>query len=91
MNKKQLICMWCGIAAIVLVGYGNLGKLTCWYHYLIGDGYGGAVTYGSLLHFFLPVFLISLVTGGLIYTFRDKKNHRRDLRYGAALGQHFGR
>jgi hypothetical protein len=91
MNKKQLICMCCGIAAILLLGYGNLGNLSRWYHYLIGEGYGGTVAYGNLLDFLLCVFLISLVTGGLICTFKDKKKHRRDLRYGATMEQHFGR
>lgn len=57
MNQKQLITMWCGIAAIVLAG------LT------VIENYGLVCFYG----FFVWVFVVALVTGGLIYTFRGRK------------------
>jgi hypothetical protein len=56
MNKKQFITMWCGIAAIVLAG------LT------VIEYYGLVCFYG----FSVWVFIVALVTGGLIYTLRDK-------------------
>jgi hypothetical protein len=49
--------MWCGIAAIVLAG------LT------VIENYGLVCFYG----FFVWVFIVALVTGGLIYTFRGRK------------------
>jgi nitrate reductase NapE component len=57
MNQKQLITMWCGIAAIVLAG------LT------VIENYGLVCSYGFLVW----VFTVALVTGGLIYTFRGRK------------------
>ncbi len=57
MNQKQLITMWCGIAAIVLAG------LT------VIENYGLVCSYGFLVW----VFIVALVTGGLIYTFRGRK------------------
>jgi hypothetical protein len=70
MNKKQLISMWCGIAAIVLVGLSQVGHLTD----LAGGGRRGdpVVAYGGFLDFVVYAFLISLVTAGLILTFKDK-------------------
>ena len=59
MNWKQLICMWCGIAAIC--GLGWLGLYVEHFAYM---GYKG---------FFFRAFFVALVTGGLIVTFRDKK------------------
>jgi hypothetical protein len=69
MNKKQFITMWCGIAAIVLAG------LT------VIEYYGLVCFYG----FSVWVFIVALVTGGLIYTLRDKggrklKNEIQDIR-----------
>jgi hypothetical protein len=66
MNKKQLISMWCGIAAITLAGLYRVGHLTDTQSLEIRD-------YNVLLDFILCVFLISLVTGGLILTFKDEK------------------
>ena len=59
MNKKQLICMWCGIG--VIVGFGYLTQRVEHFAYW---GYKG---------FFFRVFLVALITGGLIVTFKDKK------------------
>ena len=68
MNQKQFITMWCGIAAIVLAG------LT------VIENYGLVCSYG----FFVWVFIVALVTGGLIYTFKSKgrkvKNTIQDIR-----------
>lgn len=57
MNKKQLIFMWVGIAAIVL-----FALLT------IVDAYRP-----DYANFAVWVFLVVIVTSGLVYTFRDKK------------------
>lgn len=68
MNQKQFITMWCGIAAIVLAG------LT------VIENYGLVCSYG----FFVWVFIVALVTAGLIYTFKSKsrevKNTIQDIR-----------
>ncbi len=69
MNQKQFITMWCGIAAIVLAGLNVI-----WY-------YGLVYSYG----FFTWVFIVALVTSGLIYSFKDgtgrkMKNAIQDIR-----------
>ena len=61
--------MWCGIAAIVLAGLTDI------------EYYGLVCFYG----FSVWVFIVALVTGGLIYTLRDKgsrklKNEIQDIR-----------
>ena len=58
MNRKQLTCMWCGIAAIASAG------LT------VVRSYGLVSFYG----FSVWVFIVVLVTGGLIYTFKEPKD-----------------
>ncbi len=71
MNRKQIIYMWLGIAAFVLVGLGTAiqGNIYLW------KGFGREAG-GDLL--FPPLFVLWLciivVTSGLICTFRDKKN-----------------
>jgi len=64
MNRNQLISMWCGIAAIVIMGLPTIGN---------------RIRYSG---FFLCVFLVALVTAGLIYTFKDQKakNTLQDIR-----------
>lgn len=68
MNKKQLIIMWIGIAVFIYFG------LTTKTHYTYRQGRINPVVavtdYGPM-----TVRLVStvLVTGGLIYTFKDKK------------------
>jgi len=62
MNKKQLKFMWCGIVAIVLAGLQETRMF----------GYGSV----DWSNFILWTILISLVVGGLIYTFRDKKDKK---------------
>ena len=57
MNQKQLIAMWCGIAAIVLAGFTVIMY------------YGLVCFYG----FSAWVFIAALVSAGLIYTFKDQK------------------
>ena len=59
MNRKQLVFMWLGIAAICVLGW--LGLYVEHFAYM---GYKG---------FFFRAFFVALVTGGLIVTFRDKK------------------
>jgi hypothetical protein len=63
MNQKQLIAMWCGIAAIVLAG------LT------VIENYGLVCSYGFLVW----VFIVALVTGGLIYTFRGGRKAKNTI------------
>ena len=55
--------MWCGIVLIVLAGLQETD--------LLGRSY--SLDWGN---FILWTFLISLVTCGLIYTFRDKKDKK---------------
>ncbi len=64
MNKNQLISMWCGIGAIVLMGLPTIGN---------------HIRYSA---FFLWVFLVALITGGLIYTFKsqEQKDTLQDIR-----------
>ena len=64
MNRKQMISMWCGIVAIVLMGLPTIGN---------------HVHYSAFL---LWVFLVVLITGGLIYTFKGQKveNTLQDIR-----------
>ena len=61
MNKKQLVSMWVGIVAIVWAGSQEAEV------FYVG---GHDVDWGNFL---LWAILIALVTGGLIYTFKDKK------------------
>jgi hypothetical protein len=70
MNKKQIVCLWLGIAVFVLVGL--VRQVTP--IYLWEGGRGG----GDLM---LPRFIvlwvcIIVVTIGLIYTFRDKQDKK---------------
>ena len=64
MNRNQLISLWCGIGAIVLMGLPTIGN---------------HIRYSA---FFLWVFLVALITGGLIYTFKGQKaeNTLQDIR-----------
>ena len=64
MNRNQLISMWCGIGAIVVMGLPTIGN---------------HIRYSA---FFLWVFLVALVTGGLIYTFKsqEQKDTLQDIR-----------
>jgi hypothetical protein len=69
MNQKQLITMWCGIAAIVLAGI------------TVIVNYGLVCFYG----FSVWVFIVALVTGGMIYSLKIKgglkgKNTIQDIR-----------
>jgi len=65
MNRKQIICMWLGIAAFVLVGL---------YAVMSGDKYLWNGDYLELPNFIILWICVIVVTTGLIYTFRDKKN-----------------
>lgn len=84
MNRKQKFCLWIGIAVIVLMGifppvqrttrtfeiYGN-GETyeTIGYGFILATG-GGIVVFSNLL---VQWIVVSIITGGLIYAFRDKK------------------
>lgn len=73
MNKKQIVCLWLGIAVFVLVGLVTLYEpIYLWKCF--GRGTGG----GDLM---LPRFIvlwvcIIVITIGLIYTFRDKQDKK---------------
>jgi len=58
MNWKQLICMWCGIAAIIFFG-------------LIAVN-----SYRDRDEAAICICLVVLITGGLIYTFKDTKHKK---------------
>jgi hypothetical protein len=58
MNKKQLICMWCGIASIVFFGF------------MAVDSYRDRDEAA------ICICLVVLVTGGLIYTFKDRRDKK---------------
>ena len=63
MNKKQLASMWAGIILIVLPLFGNI---------FFVDDYLYSYS-NSIFKLSLWAISVVLVTGGLIYTFRDKK------------------
>jgi hypothetical protein len=63
MNKKQLVVMWIGIAAFVIIGLltkSRVGRVP-------RDGYND---YSPLI---VRLTSTALVTAGLIYTLKDKK------------------
>ena len=64
MNKKQKFCMWLGIIAVCL---SNLFFL----FFLVGTG--ATIVFSDFCFWFIWVFGIALITGGLIVTFKDKK------------------
>jgi hypothetical protein len=63
MNRKQIICMWLGIATFVFFG-------------VIAGSEEGAGLPGVIIFWICVI----VVTGGLIYTFRDKndKTNKKD-------------
>ncbi len=75
MNKKQLICMWCGILSIVFFGF-----------FTILEPYRP-----DYANFCVWVFLVTLITGGLILTFKDKKRPEGETRKPMNLRRGFRR
>ncbi len=75
MNRKQIISMWCGIVAIVFFGFVT-----------IADPY--RPEYGRLA---VCVFITALITGGLIYTFKDRKRPEVETRKPVNLKRGFRR
>ena len=74
MNTKQIICMWCGIGAIIL---GILILLDASYidrPGVCGDEF--RVIPDQIFLFVLWVFGVTLLTGGLIFTFIDKSKDK---------------
>jgi hypothetical protein len=67
MNWKQIVCMWLGIGLIVLIAFASYMN----FHVYSEIGIGPVVA--ECYRFGLWVFIVALVTGGLIYTFRDRK------------------
>ena len=63
MNKKQLVCMWLGIAAVVFCAFVT-----------VMDPYRPDYVY-----FGVCVFLVALVIGGLILAFKDKTGEIADV------------
>ena len=85
MNWKQKICLWVGIAVIVAMGifppvYHH--TVFSWsngptvrppkYEFLL-TATGSAIEYSKL---FVQWAIIAVITGGLIYTFKDKKDEK---------------
>jgi len=67
MNKKQTICMWLGIVAILCITFPTaVDLLEGWTHARQATGV------------VFCVFCIAVVTAGLIVTFRDKKAKPKD-------------
>ena len=69
MNWKQIVCMWLGIGLIVLIGFFS--------YMTFPKAFNDVSIIGPVVvecyRFGLWVFIVALVTGGLIYTFRDRK------------------
>ena len=90
MNKKQKICLWVGIAIIVLMGFippwvytsirfalGQTGHAG--YHCILyppepSEVYGRTGIRIDILRLLVQWAIIAVVTGGLVYTFKDKKS-----------------
>ncbi|MHC4259909.1 MAG: hypothetical protein ACYSTF_05810 [Planctomycetota bacterium] len=70
MNWKQIIAMWCGIAAVAVIAYQDL------LFYYDFDGELMNLDVGYYKDFMVLVFLVALVTGGLIITLADKKDKK---------------
>lgn len=65
MNRKQLVSMWCGIVAFVVVSVFTEPET--------GGLRGWAVSWGNYAPFFIRWITVAVVTAGLIYTFKDSK------------------
>jgi hypothetical protein len=86
MNKKQKICLWIGIIVFVLMGlFPPAEKPIDHYFRTI---YGMQMEYRFLLHASGPIilsnlivqwFIVSIITGGLIYSFKDKSAEGREI------------
>jgi hypothetical protein len=70
MNQKQIICMWLGIAAFVLVGLDSASQKYIYWGGGFGSPQGG---YLMLPRCFILWICVIVATSGLIYTFRDRK------------------
>jgi hypothetical protein len=70
MNRKQIIFMWLGIAVFVLIGLDTIryGGICLW----SSGGRGGGTL--ELPSFIVLWICVIVVTAGLIYTFRNKKD-----------------
>lgn len=78
MNKRQMIVLWAGIAAIVLIclfppttlqsGWSGFSRESVW------PSTSKKTDTGRLIGYLVAV---SVVTGGLIYTLRDKEEKTR--------------
>jgi len=75
MSKTQLVVLWVGIGIIVLVHFFPPGEYSVW---------GNGVEYKFILNspnisisrLFIQWAIVAVVTGGLIYTLKDKKKDR---------------
>jgi len=80
MNKKQLIVLWIGILVFVFVALTTQTDFSTWHddhrgpapQYPTGQ-YVSVVNYGPLVGRLISVVV---VTGGLIYTLKDKKDEK---------------
>jgi general stress protein CsbA len=62
-NKKQLKAMWVGIVLIAFYGV------------VLVFG-GGNISAGTFLHFFVWFMVVSIICGGLIVSFADKREKK---------------
>ncbi|MCK4822712.1 hypothetical protein KA005_43515 [bacterium] len=66
MNKKQKICLWIGIIAFAFVGLcSQMGNI------YTSNTVADTIVYISRL--LVRWVIVGVITGGLMYTFRDKK------------------
>ena len=86
MNRKQKVCLWVGVAVIVLIGLFPPSKLACpkfsgpwlWWEkamilVLHNSIYNLRIRYVKLLNLFVEWSIVALAAGGLIYARRDRK------------------
>jgi hypothetical protein len=84
MNRKQIICLWIGIIIIVLMGifppwsaYKGDGECYLLHKFILFQpaekNIPARIDTG---HLFVQWIMVAVVTGGLIFTFRDKKEKK---------------
>lgn len=81
MNWKQKICLWVGIALVVLMGLfppyqykPSVGVLDMGYHFLL---YSDTIGEINIKHLAVQWIIVAVITGGLIATFQGSENSKR--------------
>jgi hypothetical protein len=81
MNRKQKICLWVGIAVIVTMGIfppwmitgGSQGCLPMGYSFILNPPSPANLCRIDASRLCIQWVMVAVVTGGLIFTFGDKK------------------